>query len=906
MLRNRPPICVERKSVSDAPTVTMYSPDGAPVQVDAEQAPELYRQQKLGFAEGQKVNLTRGGKVFELTPDKLDAAFDNGYQIANDEQVAHAKENKEFSGIGKTAEAFGLGAVRGLTFGLSDPAIVGAAGAIGGDESREATRRELKLSKEHHNVASIAGEVTGALAPIIASGGTAAAGEGAVAAGAEAAAPSLLRRAISTAGFIPRGAAAAGELAEHAATAVVGGGAESVLARVAQKAFITGAQAGTEGALFGAGSAVSEATLGNEELNAEKILAGAAHGFKLGALSGAALGGGLELGKAAIDKGLKIVGKEGLESYLNDIANEQTLKAAGISKRDYRNLGKTPESIQEHAANIAEEIRGYRFEDGKKLFTGTSSQSQLAEGLQEAVDEVGNKLGKFREKTFKLAGDNNISADAEGFFQKFDSQILKPAVEQGGVLETRALKAAKEMENLRARAVPPGLTEEHPLYQVWKSAEEGNIASKNAMDIAVTKDPKLAELVTPRPISLEDMTNLRKQFDQILYPKRVNGIAPPPPEHLSEIASARQLLEQHIEQATDRVVEQTGNSQVMGAYKTLKQQYRNLADANSITSNAEIGRLSRNNVPLSDKMAAGSVLAGMLAHGNPASLAYAGVAGVANHFANKFGNATIANMADKASQLIALQNHVHSADTHVAEGINAFLGEMHETEMLAHKLGHIGREVAKTGLEAKEHSAVEQAQHLVSDPEAMATHVAAISGAIAEHAPKTALAVQDKAVQVAQNIANQAPQGHQIEDVVIPAAKPKASDAEKHRSTIYASVATKGPTVAVKAMKEGTLTPVHVQSWKENYPNWYAETKQSVLQGIVDRSGKIDYEKRKQLGIFLEAPIDATQTPQFKQSMQSVYAQSQPQQQSGGGGSKRPSKSLAANQLTPSQKLNSE
>lgn len=936
--------------------ITMYSPDGAPVEVDAASAPELYRQQKLGFAEGQKINVTRGGKVFEFTPDKLEAAFDNGYQIASHEQVETAKERKEFSGFGKTAEAFGHGVGRGLTFGLYDPLVVGAAGLVS-PEAKEATRRELKLSKEHHPAASITGEVAGALAPIIASGGTAAVAEGG-AEGAAHAAPSLLRRAISGVGFIPKGAAAAGEVAEHAVGSVIGHGSSSLLARTAQKAFATAAQAGVEGGIFGGGAVVSEATLGNEELNAEKIWAGIKHGFKLGAISGGVLGGGLELGKAAIDKGLKIAGKEGLEAYLNEIANNQTLKAAGVSTKDLKAMGKSVETIEARKGAIGEEIRNFRFENGRKLFSGSSTQRQLAEDLEKAVDEVGDKLGKFREKTARLAGEHNISADAEGFFQKFDTNILKPALDKGekSLAYKRVMKVADEMDELRSRLTPPGLSPEHPLHDVWAAAEAGNPGAKTAMRSAIDQDPALAKLVQPQPVSIDDLTNLRKQFDDLLWGKRKGlGITPPPPEHLNELFDARQMLEQHIEQATDRIVDQTGNPEVVGAYKTLKDQYRNLADGRAIAAQAEVIRATaRNTASLSDKMAAGSVLSGLLARGTiptPTAMAYAGAAGLANKLVNEHANAALATIADKTAKLVALQTHVHHADHKVAEGINAFLGETHELHELAHKLGHVSREVGKTGLEVKEHvehaahkaahgehqelhelagkltdvgieatghvtekvarglarkeGAVEKAQQLVSDPHALATHAVALSSAIAEHAPKTALAVQDHAVKVAQNIANQAPRGHQPDDVLIPPPAPKASVAQRHRAATYAEVATKGPEVAVKAMKEGRLTPVHVQAIEENYPLWHQEMTQQMLDGVA-RNPKQSYEKRKQLGIFLKVPVDGTQTPRFKQSMQSIYQQQQQGAQQAPKPSRRPATKLASGQLTPSQKLNFE
>jgi len=160
---------------------------------------------------------------------------------------------------------------------------------------------EMRLRAETNPVSGGIGKVAGFLAP-----GAAAKmfkGVRGVGAAAELAAAPL------------EGMSAAGQFAERVTQGLVGTGAESLLGRVAQKGLASAARMGTEGAIIGAGDAISEASLGpDHELTAEKVLAGAKDGFGVGALFGGALGGVEAVGGAALDKVKRMISPRDVEA----------------------------------------------------------------------------------------------------------------------------------------------------------------------------------------------------------------------------------------------------------------------------------------------------------------------------------------------------------------------------------------------------------------------------------------------------------------------------------------------------------------------------------------------------------------------------------------------------------------
>lgn len=172
----------------------------------------------------------------------------------------------------RPGEAFAGQALSTATFGLSDAALVAA--GVEPERLREVREREAE--------AALAGAVTGAVAPAIATLGTSAAAQAAA---------------------IPaRAAIAAGGAAEAiAAKALPAGVAKTVGAAVARGA--------AEGALAGTGELISDVALEKRDLSAESIMGTIGTGTLYGAGFGAILG----TSEAAINPAIKVAKTTGIK-----------------------------------------------------------------------------------------------------------------------------------------------------------------------------------------------------------------------------------------------------------------------------------------------------------------------------------------------------------------------------------------------------------------------------------------------------------------------------------------------------------------------------------------------------------------------------------------------------------------
>lgn len=194
------------------------------------------------------------GVIRDVPVEAAASALDAGWTIPTHGQelgrVAEQAREEEYGGAVGATKATLAGAGRGLTLGLTDV----AARAIGGEDAAIA----LEGYRDENPGLSIGGEIAGALAPIVLSGGTYA--------------PAAL-------------ASAAGRGAARAAGAGLRG------------AIVGGA---TEGAIFGVGTGVSELALSRDPLTAER----AASVIGSNALFGGATGGALTGAGNLVEKGL--------------------------------------------------------------------------------------------------------------------------------------------------------------------------------------------------------------------------------------------------------------------------------------------------------------------------------------------------------------------------------------------------------------------------------------------------------------------------------------------------------------------------------------------------------------------------------------------------------------------------
>lgn len=211
--------------------------------------------------------LDASGQYVAVRQEGLGGALDAGFQVASQEAFARAESEALHGGLGSAALAGVEGAGRGLTLGLSE----GALGAALGDDYAAAARARA----EANPIASISGEVAGAVLPALVSGG--------------ASGTSLAARGARAATALPRLAARGGLAAESAVARALGEGT-TALGRIGRSAISKGVGAAVEQLPSAVGHGVSTALL-DRDATAEKILAQVGLETIAGGMAGSILGG---------------------------------------------------------------------------------------------------------------------------------------------------------------------------------------------------------------------------------------------------------------------------------------------------------------------------------------------------------------------------------------------------------------------------------------------------------------------------------------------------------------------------------------------------------------------------------------------------------------------------------------
>ena len=319
--------------------------------------------------------LTPSGQPVTVPVDKTAEAMAAGYLPESREAYDQRQLVKERSTPGQLALTGAEAAARGATLGLSDVATTGLLG--------EGYREAAQERREASPTLSTVGEILGALAPTIPGVG----------------ATGLARTVGAPARLLSRAGEATALGLERAGVAA----SKGILRHAVAKGVQLGAAGAVEGGLYGAGQALSEATLENTPVTVEKLLAGAATGAEFGAAGGmvlGALGGGL--GGAL--KGAK------LKERAAKIYGTSAFKAAGGKGADATKLAakKGVKAAEAERQGIGDFLTEYELKSGprtgQKIMTNWSKADDIAEDVERARREIGDDLGKMREEIDEALG----------------------------------------------------------------------------------------------------------------------------------------------------------------------------------------------------------------------------------------------------------------------------------------------------------------------------------------------------------------------------------------------------------------------------------------------------------------------------------------------------------------------
>jgi hypothetical protein len=737
------------------------------------------------------------------------AEVDAGAEVISSKQAADIergiKRQQEYGGLAGGAAATGLGVARGLTLGASD----WAASRIGGDSTREA----LAGYKEVNPGLSMAGEITGAVAPVLLSGGAGLAAEG-LSAG----------NALRVAGAIPRAVAAGGRAIEAGVAGAIGARA-TAMGRIGAKALSSAAAGIVEGAAYGVGAEISDSTLKNETLTSEKLLAAAGHGALFGGVIAGGLGGGMaamgELGGAAARK---LASNKSIAQWLDDESGKAFYRSTGATK-------KMAEKADKYGPGFAEYGKTWRDELPELIGRKVRSTEDLVEGAILGKAKHGKAIGEVLDQV-------DVAAAAQGKLPK-------------------VMAVAGDVESVAARleATTPG---SEPIVNSLRRWADG------VKKITGTMDRKTGELVADaadRTMSFKQLQEFRIKADDVWAPK-----GNPPPElagFKKEIFEVRQALEKRVEEG----VASLGGDKLGKEYESAKKGYQAYSALQKAAASGEARGATNLALGLTDKISAsaGAVAGGMIG-GLPGTIVGSVVGGAVNKMVRSPAAGFVtAEIAQKLSRLATMERVAATVDKRMTDGIAGFFTRGKQA---------VREQGASFGTSEKKAIAqrAQEVHALAQNPVAMQSHVERAIGPLGKDAPNVAASLAVKSAAAYSFLASKVPKGRVNGRSLTPQLeKTRFSDYELLTFDRYMS-GIRDPLSVFDDMKKGKLSREKVEAVREVYPEMYVEMQEKVWDHVASQGEKLPYEKRIQLGIMFGIPTDETLDPAFMMTLQESAA----------------------------------
>lgn len=476
------------------------------------------------MAETVKV-VSPDGEPGEIPAEQLSDAVEQGYRELTPEVQHELERHEKYGGALGAVGAAAAGGARGWTQGLSDLALTKTGLVEPGT---------LKDLEEEHPTLSTAAEIAGTLTPIV----------GEIGLGA---------KAFGGAG---KALDAVSKLSPVSATTALGAGVERTLAeafggKVAAKLAGAAARGATEAELFNIGHNISEASLGDEKLTAERLVAHSGDALAVGAGLGFGLSaGGLAL-KAAAQKTADAL--EGLSSFVAEkfpLANPDVLN--NYAEKTAARAGMQPEEVKELFTKVGtKEGHQLRADLGSKPFVTPEERNELNLAFKERLEDARAAVTEAKSKAFdefrpkeiaSLVADADTNAASESAFKLADD--MKAAVERmradpdiysakglvakleriedGYAKRVLAVESAEELFTLINE------TKQTIDKQVLKWGKSINAADRDTVDVATQlrnsfrdhlEDPDVWGAAAARQTSFNDATSRLLRAEENLFGK---------------------------------------------------------------------------------------------------------------------------------------------------------------------------------------------------------------------------------------------------------------------------------------------------------------------------------------------------------------------------------------------------
>lgn len=838
------------------------------------------------------------GTIGTVAAKDLQQALDAGATQVTAEEARQEQVQAEYGGLGGQAAAAGAGLARGLTFGLSD---------VAGRELGYAS--DLEALREANPIASIGGEGVGMLAPILASGGSAAAAKGGLS----------LASGVRGATALPRALAYAGEGAEVAARGLLGASAESLAGKLVQKGVPMAVRGAIEGAAYGAGAEITEAALGDQDVAAEKLMAGALSGALFGGATaggigmlGAAAGHGLELagrkatdaarwlgGRAASDSVAKLYSKaasissggeiEAIERLGIQNTSAEAREARRLAVYDAprvradasRSVRENLDNLMEANARITEETRGALKASYVEKAVKNGNEMATFESASQLITDANAKLRtlSWDATRTKLSGElttlRKMADDASQYVTDAGEKLWSASNAERFVILDDVKRAfgkwTKELQPIEKSPDPFKVKVGREMRQAFEETYEGfrqHLQSEELWGKAATDQALInknwtkqigAEQVFEQRLTTEfgrdEMNPWAKKYvvDAAKADAYVGGLTNPNND------LTHKAVRDYVESTRD-LANAVAEAYDLPAGKVVE--VRRVAE-NAEKFRETIGK-TEEALSLANQLQAlrATEQGGVTALGGAAGGAMLGgplgaAAGAALGAVTRPGQAIV--------QLAALERIMSRVDMRIGEGVRAFLNEAPKTARLA--AGKSTRAIVPLGVYRQQAVRFTEMQ---ANPTAGQERVRAAVGELGNAAPGITAALAAKTGAAYLALANRAPK--QNDSGPFAPQHKEASDAAITSFAKYLRTVEE-PLSIFDDMKKGRLSRESVDAIRDVYPRLYSQIQAKLIEEAGRMRKTAPYQKRVQLGVLFDVPTDASMTPEMFATLQATFAQ---------------------------------
>lgn len=829
---------------------------------------------------GYRPLLNPQGKLVLAPEEDVKAnLMDYGYNMPRQEDLDEAAKQAKFGeGTINEAKAFGAGALRGATFGLSD---------YGLDLSGLSDAESLAERQKRNPGASIAGEVAGAV-------GTA------FIPGSPVARVGKLGAAI-TEGLAPVALAEGASLASRAVNAAGQIGARSLGNLV-------------EGTWFGFGKTISEAALGDPDLTADKIAANIGYG----ALLGGALGGAIKAGELAIPpsvgKAKEVFGRL-YDKMTGRIVTEAPEAAAfaGPATEAAEAVApaaaeKTVETVSSPLSKIAAKVSG---EPEQKVLDALSRARKgellSPEEVQVAQKQFGDSMTEIYDATQKA------SRDAHALARPAEIETLLANAEVGPARETynNVLKQindlAAEMEN-RPAFYPERFPARLRLIQEDAEAAIGPEAKasdfyKSISEIKKNLDNHIPWGKDPTGVN-NDAVNLLKQFRgnvrATLEDEAIWGEAGARQaaynEAVSEHLFAKKILQKQLMRkiptksgGVDYEIDPSKVKQMFNMFKEERGRPRREAFENFVESSKKlVDQIDKSYkaAPFEsfDREAMEALLnrnENLVAQASASIAAQPGGFGFFTDLlhplsAVKRGMSLLENPDALAARLANLERAAQKTSNAVGRTVKALFVPVKETAKKGY--GLLREEMTQPEKTQRFNKRVEEIREKTKDQIAFADRLEQATRDSYEVAPRVSQALQMAMLRGTKFLETKIPQQKQQG----PFDKPKPPSVVQMTTFDRYYDAVHKPLVVLDELKSNNLLPETMETLQNVYPSLLADMRQEVITEMAAKHKtlqEIPFQRQITLSKFLGQPLSKALDPQLIMANQGVLQAQQAQEQ---------------------------